>query len=271
MLHGADWIVAYHVHNVVQSCDSPSLRNVFWICRSRSERQCCMWVSARQMSGWTTALKFVMIRLWRALESLLWFLLPSNERKERNDHTFQCQIWWKAKYYTRLPSHQFRCHIWMTSRFEAVSVGPRSCLLCMHKERTAGIVHWKKHLCKVAAKHAAIKPRRSRIHVTLLMLYRCTNSCSHNLQQHSAFSLLSSHTIPGMSSSRPCHSQGSGCMLYHAIPESQSDVMPSLGVKGQIMPSPGFRGICMAAMLAWWLCRWWCWLGSRFMPILPWP
>ncbi len=65
-----------------------------------------------------------------------------------------------------------------------------------------------------------------------------------------------------------CHPRD---VIITIISSRDLDVVASLGVKGHIMPSPGFRGICMAAMLAWWLCRWWCWLGSRFMPILPWP
>ena len=73
----------------------------------------------------------------------------------------------------------------------------------------------RKHVCKIAAKESYYATAGC-LDVPLLMLYRCTNSCSHSLQQHSAFSLLS-----GMSSSQSRHPQGSECMLYHAIPGSQ--------------------------------------------------
>ena len=68
-----------------------------------------------------------------------------------------------------------------------------------------------------------------------------------------------------------CH-VSSSVQASHRLPWTQLKACPTNIIYPKyfvyIIPSPGFMGICIAAMLAWWLWRWWCWLGSRFILIV---
>lgn len=228
-------------------------------------------------------LNFVMIRLWRELGSRLWSSLPSNERTEITSQFNQqpsinpgCPvIKWDVKYewcaalmwtwfsWTKIlpvvhaqrknsrpvqssvSCHEESIYVKWRPNMQQGKLLSNGCLECMS-------LYW----CCTGTQTAAARTCNSTV---LVHCWRLTPSLGCHHHNHVILRDLD------------VHPQGPGCTLYNAIPESQSDVRPSLGAKGHIMPSPGFRGICMAAILAWWLCRWWCWLGSRFMPILPWP